>query len=194
MIRPAVPADAEALLSIYGQYIDTPVTFEYALPSAEGFRARIEDITRTYPFLVYEQDGVILGYAYAHRYAAREAYQWGAELSVYIDRDACSRGIGKALYGCLIELLRLQNIKTVYGIVTHPNEKSDRLHASMGFAVAGTAHSAGYKNGRWHDVTTYERSIAPYDDPPAPLRPIRDAPAMAVERIISAYRKEGEKK
>lgn len=188
MIRFARPADAEALLAVYAQYIDTSVTFEYVLPSAVEFRARIEAISQTYPYLVYEEDGVILGYAYAHRYAERAAYQWGAELSVYLDGGAQARGVGTRLYSCLIELLRLQNVKTVYGIVTHPNEKSDRLHARMGFTVAGVVHRAGYKAGHWHDVTTYELAIAPYDDPPAPLLPLSEAEPGAVRRILGSYK------
>ena len=113
MIRTAVPADAEALLSVYAQYIDTPITFEYELPSVAEFRRRILSTLEGYPYLVWEEDGFLLGYAYAHRYREREADRWGAELSVYVDRSAHSRGIGKALYAELIRLLREQGVSRV---------------------------------------------------------------------------------
>ena len=94
-IRFAAPDDAAALLRIYAQYIETPITFEYTLPSEEEFARRIRDIQAVYPYLVYIEDGEVLGYAYAHRFQERAAYQWGAELSVYLDR------------GCTQEKIRL---------------------------------------------------------------------------------------
>ena len=169
-IRPASPADAEALLSVYAQYIDTAITFEYALPSAEAFRDRIRDTLAEYPYLVWEEEGRALGYAYAHRLREREAYRWSAELSVYVDERAQGAGIGRALYEALIRLLAAQGVKTAYGCVTLPNEKSAALHESLGFAAAGVFRRAGYKAGAWHDVIWYEKAIAPYDDPPAPPR------------------------
>lgn len=188
MLRLAVPADAGALLAIYAQYIDTSVTFEYALPTEAEFRARIEDFSALYPYLVWEEGGgKPLGYAYAHRYAERAAYQWSAELSVYLDREAGGRGLGTRLYSALIELLKLQGVRTVYGLVTQPNEKSDRLHTAMGFTVAGVTHRVGYKAGRWRGVTLYEKPIAPYDDAPAPLKSIRDVDGEAVARILLKY-------
>ena len=77
-IRFAAPDDAAALLRIYAQYIETPITFEYTLPSEEEFARRIRDIQAVYPYLVYIEDGEVLGYAYAHRFQERAAYQWGA--------------------------------------------------------------------------------------------------------------------
>lgn len=183
MLRFATPGDAEALLRIYAQYIDTSITFEYDLPSLTEFRERIDTISAEYPYIVHETAGVIDGYAYAHRYRERAAYQWGAELSVYVDRSAHGRGLGTRLYGALTALLRLQGVRTVYGVVTQPNEKSDRLHAAMGFTVAGIVRKAGFKAGRWHDVTTYEKAIADYDEP-APLRRIRDVDPGTAEAIL----------
>ena len=86
-----------------------------------------------------------MGYAYAHRQAERAAYQWNAELSVYLDRSCTSRGLGRRLYGALIDILRLQGIRTVYGCVTVPNEKSEWLHQSLCFRRLGTYRITGYK-------------------------------------------------
>jgi len=187
MLRFAVPDDAEALRAIYAQYIGTSVTFEYDLPTTEAFRRRVEDIAAEYPYLVWEEDGVILGYAYAHRYRERAAYQWGAELSVYLDRGARGRGLGAKLYGGLMALLKLQGVRTVYGVVTQPNARSDRLHTAMGFTVAGVVRNAGFKNGAWHNVTTFEKPIGTFDGAPAPLKSIRDIDPAAVASILKQY-------
>lgn len=83
-LRLATPMDAPALVGIYGQYIHTPITFEYELPSPREFQDRITHTLEDYPYLVWEENGTPVGYAYAHRFKERAAYQWGAELSVYV--------------------------------------------------------------------------------------------------------------
>lgn len=186
-IRFAAAADAAALLGIYGQYIDTPITFECARPSEEVFRRRVAEYGAACPYLVWEEDGRILGYAYAHRLGERAAYQWSAELSIYLGRDSTGRGLGRRLYGALMELLRLQGVRTVYGCVTLPNAGSEGLHAAMGFRLTGTWHRAGFKCGAWRDVGWFEKTIAPYDPSPAPVRPIGEVPAAAAAEILERY-------
>ncbi len=183
-IRFAVPADCIAVRAIYAAYIDTPITFECTLPSETAFADRMRGILQTYPYLVAEEAGRIVAYAYASRQREREAYQWNAELSVYVDPVHTSQGIGRALYTALIELLRQQGIRTVYGSVTVPNEKSERLHRAMGFRVLGTFHRTGYKKGRWHDVAWFEKTIAPYDADPEPFRPIREISADRLSAVL----------
>lgn len=185
-IRFATPGDSPALLGIYAQYIETPITFECTLPSEAELAERIAVISRDYPYLVCEGDGVMVGYAYAHRHMEREAYQWNAELSVYLDRSATSKGLGKKLCLLLMEILKLQGVRTVYGGVTAPNVKSMALHRSLGFQLLGIYHNAGYKSGGWHDVSWYEKSIAPYDASPAPFVPISRIPREELERIVSS--------
>ena len=188
MLRFAEPGDAAALLAVYAQYIGTSVTFEYVLPTEEEFRRRIENISAEYPYLVHvTDDGVIDGYAYAHRFAERAAYQWSAELSVYLDRSARGCGLGKRLYGALMELVKLQGVRTVFGLVTTPNERSDRLHLGMGFTVAGVNRNAGYKNGQWRGVTVYEKPIGEYTDDPAPLLRFPDVDREAAKAILKKY-------
>ena len=142
------------------------------------------------PYLVCEIDGKIVGYAYAHRQAERAAYQWNAELSVYLDRSCTSRGLGRRLYGALMDILRLQGIRTVYGCVTVPNEKSEGLHRALGFRRLGTYRSTGYKCGAWRDVAWFEKPIAPYDQNPEPIRPVEDIPAEALAAILKRYEAE----
>ncbi|HKM33339.1 MAG TPA: GNAT family N-acetyltransferase [Lachnospiraceae bacterium] len=98
------PSDASSLLHIYEQSINTPTTFESILPTQEEFLQRIVDITAVYPYLVWEENGSIFGYAYAHKFKERSAYQWSAELSIYIDSKCQSMGVGKRLYAALIAL------------------------------------------------------------------------------------------
>lgn len=186
-IRLAKTPDAAELHRIYAQYIDTAVTFEYTLPTAAEFTLRMETYTREFPCLVCEDAGQIAGYACAHRQMERAAYQWNAELSVYLDAAYTSRGFGKRLYACLMEILRLQGVKTVYGGVTVPNEKSEKLHEGLGFTRLGTYHNTGYKAGAWHDVAWFEKQLAPYDTDPAPVLPIDTVPKDALEAILAAH-------
>lgn len=185
MLRFATPKDAPALLAVYHQYIDTSVTFEYALPTVEEFRGRIENISQDYPYLVWDEDGMILGYAYAHRFHERAAYQWCAELSVYLDKSTHGKGLGTKLYTALMDILRLQGVRNVFGCITFPNDKSIALHEAMGFELVARYRDAGYKSGCWHDVVWYEKSIAPSAEPPAPIKSIQDIPAAALADILA---------
>ncbi len=187
VIRFVKTEDSGALLKIYAQYIDTAITFEYVLPTVQEFSKRIEHIRRDYPYLVCEEDDHIIGYAYAHRQMERAAYQWNAELSVYLDNSHTSKGLGKRFYCILMDILKLQGIKTVYGGVSMPNEKSEKLHESLGFSRLGTYHKTGYKSGNWHDVTWFEKEIAPYSIEPAPIRPISEISDEKLESIIREH-------
>ena len=183
-IRFAAEEDAPALLAIYGQYIDTPITFECRLPSREEFGGRIRDISAFYPYLVCEEEGKIVGYAYAHRQAERAAYQWNAELSVYLGRGCTGRGLGTRLYTLLMDLLRLQGIRTVYARVTTPNEKSEYLHGAMGFRRMGVQRSTGYKDGAWRDVAWFEKAIGDYNAAPEPPCSVHSLPPERVAELL----------
>lgn len=174
MIRFAKETDAKALLSIYQHYIDTEITFEYELPSEQEFQKRIRAVSEEYPYLVYEKNGEILGYAYAHRHLERAAYQWNVELTVYLHPDAVSRGIGRKLYEELLGILKEQGICNAYSLVTRPNEKSEKLHEAMGFTRLGVLKNTGYKNGKWRDVSWYEKQLNPYTENPSPFIKIGD--------------------
>lgn len=186
-LRFASKADVPALLSIYAHYIPTNITFEYVLPSPEEFARRVSSISEVYPYLVAGEKGNALGYAYAHRIAERAAYGWGAELSIYLHPDAAGRGLGKRLYQALMDLLRLQGVRTVYGLVASPNPSSERLHASMGFDLMGVQRNAGYKNGSWIDLLWFEKAIAPYTPEPAPLVPAGKLPGEQVRAILNRF-------
>ena len=172
-LRLAAIADAPAILEIYAQYMDTPITFETELPSLEEFEGRIRAITAEYPWIVCEDEtGRIIGYAYGHKQLERAAYRWNAELSEYLDSRVTSKGIGKRMLLVLLELLKAQGVHTVYSLVTSPNVKSDAMHNGCGFRTMGVCRNTGYKSGKWHDVTWYEKALLPYEDVPAEMIPI----------------------
>lgn len=186
-IRIATEDDAAEALAVYSRYIGTPITFEYELPSVGEFARRIRSTLAEYPYLVYTEGERVRGYAYAHRMAEREAYRWGAELSVYLDPDVTSRGIGGVLYGVLAGLLKLQGVRTVYGRVTSPNPRSERLHEKLGFRRIGPLRRAGFKCGAWHDVTWFEKEIAAYDVPPPELIPFSRIAPEQIRGILGEY-------
>lgn len=128
-----------------------------------------------------------MGYAYAHRQMERQAYQWNAELSIYVEKHYTSKGIGTALYTALIELLKIQGFKTVYAGVTLPNEKSEHLHQSLGFQKLGIYHNTGCKCGKWHDVAWFEKQIASYNTNPISPLSIKELSKAQVETVLHKY-------
>lgn len=162
--------DVKRLLEIYEQYIDSSITFECHLPTTQEFKDRIETFSAEYPYLVCEDEGRVVAYAYAHKLFEREAYQWNAELSIYIDQSCTGHGIGKRMYEELIRVLQEMGVKKVYGIVTIPNEPSERLHESLGFQRVWVHEHGGYKNDSWHDVAWFEKNIGTFEESPKPVR------------------------
>jgi phosphinothricin acetyltransferase len=185
-IRMAAAADTAALLAIYGQYIDTSITFEYTLPTQAEFTARITGILAEYPYLVWEEDGQILGYAYAHRHMERAAYS-GTRVVRVLDRAARRRGLGRRLYGALMELLTMQGVLTAHALVTSPNPASQALHTAMGFHLVAVHRLAGFKAGEWHDVLWYERVLAPRETDPAAPVPLGTLPRPQVEAVLTTF-------
>ena len=187
-LRLVTPADAPAILAIYTPYIlDTAITFEEAVPTEEEFTRRVRSVLEQYPYLAMEEDGEILGYAYASRVRSRAAYDWSAELSVYVRQDCRGRGVGRRLYGCLLELLTLQHIHLAYGVVALPNERSHRLHMALGFRLLKRFPEMGYKMGAWWDIGWYEKVLYPAQVPPAPFVPAPALPKDQVTALLKRY-------
>lgn len=183
--RFATVEDASKILEIYKYYIEnTTITFEYDIPTFVEFKERIKNTLLEYPYIVCEYKNEILGYAYAHKVWMRAAYQWDAELSVYIDKDYTGNGLGKKLYKILIEILKLQNVVNVYGCVTYPNEKSDKLHESFGFKKVGIFENSGYKFGKWIGVTWFHKAILEYEKKPRKLKKISQIDKEKIKMIF----------
>ncbi|MDL2307452.1 N-acetyltransferase family protein [Desulfovibrio sp. OttesenSCG-928-C06] len=160
-IRPARLDDARDILDIYAYYVEsTVISFEVQTPSLDEFRQRMAGIMDDYPYLVCECAGKLVGFAYSHRHMERAAYQWNAELSVYLDKDFTGRGAGKAMYRALIGISRLQGLHNLYACLALPNPASEGLHRSLGFQPCGVFPKSGYKFGAWRDMGWFGLRIA----------------------------------
>lgn len=182
LIREATVEDAAAIQAIYAPYVkETAISFEYEVPSVEEFKQRIAHTKEMYPYLVAEKDGKVLGYAYASAFKSRSAYDWAAELSIYIDRSCQNGGIGRRLYAALTEALKQMGILDVYACIGIPEEKDEhldfnsaRFHAHMGFTQVGEFKKCGYKFNTWYNMiwmglnlgehVTPQPSIIPYPE------------------------------
>jgi len=167
-IRLAAPGDSQEIRDIYAPFCEnTPVSFETQAPTAEEMCQRISKILKSHPWLVYENDGQVLGYAYASPHRERSAYRWAVDVSAYV-RDGHRRlGVGRSLYASLFALLHLQGFYRALAGVTLPNAGSVGLHQAMGFQPLGTYQSVGYKCGRWHDVQWFQLALRNCNGAPA---------------------------
>lgn len=143
--RADIETDAEKILAIYEPYIlKTTVTFEYDKISLESFKLRMAGIIKQFPYLVYEEEGQVLGYAYAAPFQVRAAFGWDCETSVYLDQRAIGKGAGSALYDKLFPLLKKQGYYNVYARIALPNPQSIKFHEKHGFDLEsiqiGRAH------------------------------------------------------
>ena len=173
LIRFAAPDDAGRILEIYAPYItDTVISFEYDVPSLADFTARVKRISSKYPYLVYERDGVVVGYAYASPYIERAAYDYTVDLSVYVDAAYCGQNIGECLYASLLDILAKQGFYNAYACITATNQNSLNFHKRMGFTDASTHPLAGFKHGKWLDVCWYYKRLQADTNPPQPLKQI----------------------
>jgi len=168
-IRLAGESDAEQIRAIYAPYVThTAISFELEPPTVEEMRRRIVDILPRWPWLVCERGREILGYVYAGRHRSRAAYQWSADVSVYVDERCHRLGIGGALYNSLFAILALQGFCNAYAGITLPNAASVGLHESLGFQPVGVYRAVGYKLGAWHDVGWWQLVLQPHATPPDP--------------------------
>ena len=183
-LRLARTDDAAGVVAIYGPVVRTSATtFEVDVPAEHEMRRRIEDILSLRPWLVCEDGAGILGYAYAARHRERSAYQWSAEVSVYVAPHAHRRGVGRALYTSLFEILAQQGYCNAYAGITLPNAPSVALHEALGFSHLGIYLRVGHKMGKWHDVGWWHRELRPLPESPEQPTPL---PALVGRPGIAA--------
>ena len=184
-IRQVQLSDAEQILKVYAPFItDTCISFEYVVPSVEEFTQRIVGIFAEYPYIVLEEDGEIVGYAYAHRYLERVAYSWDVEVTIYLAPKVQGKGLGVILYDALEKLLALQNIKNLYSCITGDNVHSIEMHRSMGYELIGTFPKAGFKHDRWLDVVWMAKTIGEKESAPQAFVKFQDVEASDVEKVL----------
>jgi L-amino acid N-acyltransferase YncA len=171
IIRVANAADAQSISEIYAPAVlDKVTSFEITAPNETEIASRMDRVMKTYPWIVCESAGEVIGYAYASTHNERAAYRWSADVAVYVNARAHRRGVGTALYASLFDILALQGIRNVYAGITLPNAASEGMHLRAGFALVGTYHHVGYKFGAWHDVAWFERAILPAEKEPSEPR------------------------
>ena len=158
MIRSATAADAQAICDIYNHYIlHTIVTFEEEAIQGSEMERRIGEVSKKYPWLVYEEEGEILGYAYAGEWKSRCSYRFSVESTVYLKDGISGRGIGSKLYEELLKQLEPLGIHAVIGGIALPNELSVALHEKFGFEKIARFKEVGYKFDQWIDVGYWEK-------------------------------------
>jgi len=167
ILRSASTEDAESILKIYSHYVkNTAISFEYEVPTLDEFKERIAHTLEKYPYLVAEQDGTIIGYAYGSQFHERAAYSWCAEVSIYVDVNARKCGVGRMLYEVLEQALKEQGILNLYACIAYTdaedeylNNNSAQFHAHLGYTEIGRFHKCGYKFNRWYDMIWMEKLI-----------------------------------
>ena len=170
--------DAEALLDIYAYYVkNTAISFEYEVPTIAQFKERIANTLKKYPYLAAVQDGKILGYAYAGPFVGRAAYDWSAEVTIYLAAESRKQGLGRGLYEELERALAKMGIRNLYACIGYTEEPDEYLtknsaqfHEHMGYIKVGEFHKCGCKFGRWYDMIWMEKIIGSHRENPEPVR------------------------
>lgn len=162
LIRAAADADAEALAAIYGQHVLHGFgTFEeIPPPPAEMDQRRRAVMAQGLPYLVAEEAGRVLGYAYAAPFRARAAYRYTVEDSIYVAPEAVGRGVGRAVLSAVLDACQAMGLRQVLAVIgDSQNAASIGLHRALGFEHAGVARGLGYKHGRWLDVVWMQKPL-----------------------------------
>ena len=192
-IRTAELKDAERLVEIYRPYVEqTAISFEYVVPTVEEFQGRMARVLEKYPYLVAEQAGTIVGYAYVGPFVGRSAYDWAVETSIYLDRAVRRQGIGKKLYTALEAILREMHIFNLNACIGFPEAEDEYLtrnsvefHQHLGYQWVGEFHRCGYKFGRWYNMVWMEKMLGEHPAQPDPVRPFSDVRPSLVGSVLA---------
>lgn len=159
-IRSCTAHDVPAICAIYNHYIEhTVITFEEIPLTVAQMHERIDAYMQLYPWLVCEDAGEIVGYAYASKWKERSAYKHTAEVTVYLKHDATQKGYGSALYEELIDQLKAKGCHVLLGCIAIPNEPSAKLHERFGFSKIAHFTEVGRKLDRWLDVGYWQKVL-----------------------------------
>ena len=197
MIRPATEKDIPEILAIYAPYAEhSTATFEYDVPCLRSFTQRFLDITAQYPWLVWEEEGKLLGYAYASAPYSRAAFSWCAEPSIYLRPEARGRAIGRQLYTVLEEILARQGYQVLYALITSENTESVIFHQKMGYERKVLFSDCGFKFNRWLGLIWMEKRIKIVHSPSELPKPwqiiVQDAKSFGhiLDNLSLSYLKE----
>lgn len=160
MIRPVQLSDSEQIAQIFNDYIlHSTAIFDEKPLSVDTMREHIAEISRTFPYYVYETAGVVKGFCYVHTWKQRPAYKATLETTIYLSKDIIGQGVGRELMNILINDCRKQGYKVLIACITAENEASVLFHEALGFSKVSHFHNVGYKFDRWLDVTDYELQL-----------------------------------
>jgi len=164
MIRDYIESDATLIAAIYNHYIKhTVITFEEVEINPTEMAARISSIQSQFPFLVYENASVIMGYAYANKWKDRSAYRHTAEVTIYMHPDYVGKKIGQQLYAELLRQLKEKNYRVLLACIAIPNSASVGLHEKFGFTQAAEFKEVGFKFNQWLDVGYWSKKLIQQD-------------------------------
>lgn len=170
-IRDATENDAGACAAIYAHYVtNTYVTFEEEPPSVEAMAARIAAAQASHAWLVAEDAGRVLGFAYASRFKERVAYRYTCEVTIYLDGSATGQGLGRRMYTHLLTRVSELGYRQAVSVIALPHPSSVGMHESMGFEHTGTLRAIGWKHNGWRDVAWYQRPLGEGAGAPPPRR------------------------
>lgn len=158
LMRKALPSDADRIAEIYNYYIEnTVITFEKNLIDGEEIKQRISNVIyKGFPYIVYEEQGTVIGYAYLDNWRSRAAYNITLETSIYLDHLSTNKGFGRTLYAELIRQAQTLDIHSLIGVISLPNLPSQKLHQELGFRLVGNFKESGIKFGRLIDVEFWQ--------------------------------------
>jgi phosphinothricin acetyltransferase len=189
-IRLATDGDGAAVAAIYRPVVEqTAISFETVAPTAEDMARLIRETVPTYPWLVCEIGGQVVGYGYATKHRVRSAYRWSVDTSVYVSEDYRRRGVGRGLYRSLFAILAVQGFYSAFAGIALPNPASVGLHESLGFEPVGVFRRVGHKLGGWHDVGWWQLTLRESEEQPTELR---DLTAVSIGRDWSRLLASGE--
>lgn len=166
-------SDCEAIAAIYAPYvINTCVSFEEHAPQADEMWKRMQKAFEKHVWLVCEVDGAVIGFAYAGHHRERKAYQWLAEVSIYVADGFHKNGIATGLYGRLHSILKEQGFVQTYAGMTLPNPASQGFHEHFGYEQFAVYENSGYKFGAWHSTGWWKRALRQLPETPDELKNI----------------------
>ncbi len=184
-IRMATLEDAQRILDIYNPYIEnTCITLEYDCLSLEDFQNRMASIMKNFPWIVYEQDGIIIGYAYTSAFHTRAGYAWDCDCSIYLDSTYHGNGIGTALYLTLFDIMKAMGYYNLYALVTSQNPASLRFHESLGFIIEAQQENIAFKFGKWQGITRMVKRIGDFSKAPTAIQSYKN---LSLQDALSKY-------
>lgn len=167
-IRIANPSDGSDIAKIYAPIVkDTFISFEDIPPTSDEMSTRVEETLKTHPWLVVEENGHVIAYAYASPHRSRAAYKWSCDVSVYVSENARRTGTARTLYQHLFSTLIRQGYANAFAGIALPNKASVGFHERSGFKTIGVYPNVGFKNGSWRDVGWWSRPLQTLNDSPS---------------------------